>query len=87
MEDLRSIYPALPTPMRGNGSVDLGTLKRLVDFVIGEGVDGLSIGGSTAETSLLSEDERRACRSTRVPMAPTRSRRFRRSTSSTPPTK
>lgn len=60
MKDLRGIYPALPTPMHGDGSVDLPTLKRLVDFVIDQGVDGLYVGGSTAESLLLTEDERRA---------------------------
>jgi N-acetylneuraminate lyase len=58
MKDLRGIYPALPTPMAADGRVDLAALKALTDFVIGQGVDGLYVGGSTAESFLLTEDER-----------------------------
>ena len=59
MKDLRGIYPALPTPMSGDGAVNYAALKNLVDFVIGQGVDGVYIGGSTAESFLLTEDERK----------------------------
>ena len=59
MQDLRGIYPALPTPMNGDGAVNYAALKELVDFVIGQGVDGVYIGGSTAESFLLTEDERK----------------------------
>ena len=59
MKDLRGIYPALPTPMSGDGSVNYAALKDLVDFVIAQGVDGVYIGGSTAESFLLTEDERK----------------------------
>ena len=59
MKDLRGIYPALPTPMNGDGAVNYAALKDLVDFVIGQGVDGVYIGGSTAESFLLTEDERK----------------------------
>lgn len=59
MKDLRGIYPALPTPMSGDGAVNYAALKDLVDFVIGQGVDGVYIGGSTAESFLLTEDERK----------------------------
>ena len=58
MKDLRGIYPALPTPMSGDGSVNYAALKDLVDFAIAQGVDGLYVGGSTAESFLLTEDER-----------------------------
>ena len=58
MKDLRGIYPALPTPMTASGEVSYAALKELVDFVIGQGVDGLYICGSTAESFHLSEDER-----------------------------
>ena len=58
MKDLRGIYPALPTPMRADGAVNVPVLRALVDFEIGQGVDGLYVGGSTAESFLLSESER-----------------------------
>lgn len=59
MKDLRGIYPALPTPMAANGEINYAALKDLVDFVIGQGVNGLYVCGSTAESLLLAEDERK----------------------------
>lgn len=58
MRDLKGIYPALPTPMNKDGSVNYAMLDSLVDFEIAQGVDGLYVGGSTAESFLLTEDER-----------------------------
>lgn len=58
MKDLRGIYPALPTPMLADGAVNYGGLERLVDYEISQGVDGLYVGGSTAESFLLTEEER-----------------------------
>lgn len=59
MKDLRGIYPALPTPMTAGGDINYAALNALVDFQIAQGVDGLYIGGSTAESFLLTEDERK----------------------------
>ncbi len=58
MKDLRGIYPALPTPMRADGAVNYAGLEQLVDFEIAQGIDGLYVGGSTAESFLLTEEER-----------------------------
>ena len=58
MNDLRGIYPALPTPMTADGAINYALLGDLVDFEIGQGVDGLYVGGSTAESFLLTEAER-----------------------------
>ena len=58
MKNLAGIYPALPTPMRPSGEINTSALNALVDFEIAQGVDGLYIGGSTAESFLLSEAER-----------------------------
>ncbi len=59
IKDLRGIYPALPTPMAADGEINYANLRKLVDFVIAQGVDGLYVGGSTAESFLLTEDERK----------------------------
>jgi N-acetylneuraminate lyase len=59
MKDLAGIYPALPTPMMANGDINYASLRQMVDFEIAQGVDGLYVGGSTAESFLLTEDERR----------------------------
>jgi N-acetylneuraminate lyase len=57
--DFSGIYSALPTPMKQGGEINSEVLKRLVDFEIHQGVDGLYVGGSTAESFLLTEDERK----------------------------
>jgi len=59
MKDLSGIYPALPTPMSANGEINFASLRNLVDFEIAQGVDGLYVGGSTGESFLLTEDERK----------------------------
>lgn len=51
--------PALVTPFK-NGSVDMETLKKLVDWQIAEGSSGLVPVGTTGESPTLSHDEHRA---------------------------
>ena len=58
MKDLRGIYPALPTPMAADGAINYACLRDLVDVEIAQGIDGLYVGGSTAESFLLTEEER-----------------------------
>jgi len=48
--------PALVTPFR-NGELDLDTLKRLVEWHIGEGSTGLVPVGTTGESPTLSHEE------------------------------
>ena len=48
--------PALVTPFR-NGELDLDTLKKLVDWHIAEGTDGLVPMGTTGESPTLSHAE------------------------------
>ena len=48
--------PALVTPFR-NGELDLDTLKRLVEWQIGEGSSGLVPVGTTGESPTLSHEE------------------------------
>jgi 4-hydroxy-tetrahydrodipicolinate synthase len=55
---MRGIYNILPTPFDESGAVDEASLRRLVDFVIGTGVDGLTILGFLGEAAKLSESER-----------------------------
>lgn len=44
--------------MKADGAVNYAALDDLVDFVLCQGVDGLYVGGSTAESFLLTEAER-----------------------------
>jgi 4-hydroxy-tetrahydrodipicolinate synthase len=48
---------ALVTPMLENGAVDKESLKKLVEFHIEEGTDGLVAVGTTGESATLSEEE------------------------------
>jgi 4-hydroxy-tetrahydrodipicolinate synthase len=49
---------AVVTPFR-NGAVDETAFRALVDRLLGMGVDGVVVGGSTGEAATLSRDERR----------------------------
>ena len=50
-------YTALVTPFRTDGSLDLDTLAKLVEWQIASGVDGLVPCGSTGEAATLSHEE------------------------------
>ncbi len=58
MEKFKGIYPALVTPYTKDGDVDHEMLKKLIDKLIDEGVDGFYATGSSAECFFLSEQER-----------------------------
>lgn len=48
---------ALVTPMDAEGTVDLGSLNRLVEFHIDQGTDGIVAVGTTGESATLNEHE------------------------------
>lgn len=48
---------ALVTPFDGSNRVDYSSLKRLIDFHVGEGSSGLVIGGTTGEAATLARLE------------------------------
>lgn len=51
---------ALLTPFNDKNEVDHGQLRKLVRFLINQGIDGFYVGGSTGEAFLLSKEERKA---------------------------
>jgi len=53
----RGVHTALITPFTSTGAVDIGAFKRLVEFQIESGIDGLVPCGTTGESSTLSHDE------------------------------
>lgn len=59
-EALKGLGVALATPFAADGGVDYDALGRLVDHVIGGGVDYLVALGTTAETPTLTADEKRS---------------------------
>ena len=55
--NLEGTYTALITPFRADGSLDLDSLAKLVEWQIEEGVDGLVPCGSTGESATLTPQE------------------------------
>ena len=56
---LGGIFTALLTPFDKNGKVNEKALCDLIEFNVGKGVDGFYVNGSTAESFLLTEAERK----------------------------
>jgi len=54
---LRGSYPPLVTPLR-HGAVDYDTFARLVERQVNAGSHGIVVGGTTAEPSTLTLEER-----------------------------
>lgn len=52
------VYSVLPTPFRAGGEVDVDSLKRVVDLIVGAGVKGVTALGVTGEVARLNERER-----------------------------
>jgi 4-hydroxy-tetrahydrodipicolinate synthase len=52
------VYSVLPTPFRAGGDVDLESLDRVVDLIVGAGVKGVTALGVTGEVARLAEPER-----------------------------
>lgn len=52
------VFSVLPTPFKSGGDVDVESLKRVVDLIVGAGVNGVTALGVTGEVTRLSEKER-----------------------------
>ena len=57
MTKLRGAFTALITPMKDSGEVDNEGFRRLIEFQIAEGIDGIVPLGTTGENPTLDEDE------------------------------
>lgn len=53
------LFAAVPTPVHEDGRLDLAAFDRIVDFVMGAGVDGICIGGATGEYPHFETADRR----------------------------
>lgn len=51
-------WPALITPATADGEVNCAVLRDLVEYLIGKGIGGLYVCGSTGEGLQLSVEER-----------------------------
>ena len=59
MKELKGIFPALLTPFDSNDKINEKELEKLVHFCLNKGATGFYVGGSTAETFLLTTEERK----------------------------
>ena len=59
MAGLSGVFPALPTPLDANDRVRFDALGQLIEFTLKNGVSGFYVTGSTGESFLLSDEERR----------------------------
>ena len=57
---LRGIYHIAPTPFTASGELDLEGMRRVLDCMVDQGVDGICILANYSEQFLLSEAERDA---------------------------
>ena len=55
---IKGVYSVLPTPFTSQGDIDLQSLKRVIDFYIRAGIDGVTALGVTSEAARLSDQER-----------------------------
>jgi 2-dehydro-3-deoxy-D-pentonate aldolase len=60
MARFHGIYPAIVTPLTESGDIDRAGTGRVVDFLIDNGIHGISALGSTGECAGLSRAHRRA---------------------------
>lgn len=58
-EGFKGIYAALMTPYAENGTVNYTEIKKLVRYLIGKGIDGFYVCGSTGEAFVLTQEERK----------------------------
>lgn len=54
----RGVVPPIVTPLTADGSVNRKALGELVERLLGAGIDGVFVGGSTGEVALLSDSQR-----------------------------
>ncbi len=58
--DLKGVICPMLTPFDEQNQIDYESTGELVEFLIGHGIHGLMIGGTTSEGMLLSVEERKA---------------------------
>jgi 4-hydroxy-tetrahydrodipicolinate synthase len=59
IEQLRGVWNIVPTPFRDDASLDEDSIGSLVEFLVGTGVDGITVLGVMGEVGRLSDEERR----------------------------
>lgn len=69
MKRITGVHTIMPTPFDEDGALDLASLERLTDFLIGLGVDGLVVLGVLGEAPKLSQAEQEQVIATTVAAA------------------
>ena len=67
--DWRGYWPACPTPFTADGEVDVGQLRALVEWYIGQGMHGLFVNGTSGEWFSQTAEERRLVAQTAIDQA------------------
>lgn len=57
---IEGVIPAVMTPLKEDGTMDMSALETHIRYLVDAGVDGLFIGGTTAEGAFLTAEERKA---------------------------
>ncbi len=58
MRPYSGIWPVAPTPFNDDGTLDLDGMKRMLDLMIDQGVDGICVLANFSEQFLISDAER-----------------------------
>ena len=56
--EFKGCWPVAPTPFKDNGELDIEGMKRVLDCMVDQKVDGICILANYSEQFLLSDDER-----------------------------
>jgi len=57
-DDFKGCWPVAPTPFKPSGEIDKEGMKRVIDCMVDQQVDGICILANYSEQFLLSDDER-----------------------------
>ncbi len=52
------VWPVAPTPFHADGTVDVDGMRRVLDCIVDQGVDGVCILANFSEQFLLTDEER-----------------------------
>ena len=55
---MTGVFPIAPTPFKASGDLDLDGMRRVLDCMIDQGVDGICILANYSEQFLLTDEER-----------------------------
>lgn len=69
IDQLQGVWNIVPTPFDNDEELDLASLRTLTDFVVGSGVDGVTILGVLGEGAKVSDRERSAVIETTIEQA------------------